>query len=116
MTYSGYEIPLPMTSNRQKDWGSIPGKSKKFSTSSKRQIGSGARPTSWKADNKISLSGVKRPRREADRTPQSRFQVKNEWSYTYNHPRMTSWPAQGRLYSTSSRYPDLLLYPSSLLL
>jgi len=37
MTYSGEEIPLPVTSNRQQDWGSIPGKGKKFSTSSKRQ-------------------------------------------------------------------------------
>jgi len=81
------------------DRGSISG-GVKAGTSSLRhriQIGFGAHPASYPMGAR-----VKRPAREADRSPLSRAEVKNAWSYTSNLPvrfhGVVIRSAQGQLY------------------
>jgi hypothetical protein len=50
------------------------------------QNGSGAHPASYPMDTGGSFPGVKRPGREADHSPPSSAEVKNEWSYTSTPP------------------------------
>jgi hypothetical protein len=64
----------------------FPVKARNFPFLQSVKTGSWAQPASCRKYTKKSLSGVKWPGREADHTPQSSIQVKNEWSYTYNPP------------------------------
>jgi hypothetical protein len=50
------------------------------------QNGSGAHTASYLMGTRGSFSGVKRPGREADYSPPSSAEVKNEWSYTSTAP------------------------------
>jgi hypothetical protein len=47
------------------------------------QNGSGAHPASYPMGTKGFSLGVKRPGREADHSPPSSAEVKNDWSYTF---------------------------------
>jgi hypothetical protein len=59
---------------------------KKFFSSRKVQTGSGAHPASYSMDTGILFRGIQRPGREADHSPPSSAEVRNEWSYTSNPP------------------------------
>jgi hypothetical protein len=50
------------------------------------QNDSGAHPASYPTGTRGSFPGVKRPEREADHSPPSSVEVKNEWSYTFTPP------------------------------
>jgi hypothetical protein len=66
------------------------------------QTGSGAHPASYPMGAEGSFPEVKRPRCEADHSPQSSAEVMNVWSYTSRtqYTSMTWWSvkAQGQLY------------------
>jgi hypothetical protein len=57
-----------------------------FSLHHRVQNGSGAHPASYTMGTRRSFLGVKRPRREADHSPPSSAEVKNELSYTFTPP------------------------------
>jgi hypothetical protein len=57
-----------------------------FSLHHRVQRGSGAHPASYPMGTGTLSLGVKRPRREADHSPPSSAEVKNEWSYTSTPP------------------------------
>jgi hypothetical protein len=50
------------------------------------QTGSGAHPASFPMGTGVSFLGLKRPEREADRSPPSSADVKNAWRYTSTLP------------------------------
>jgi len=64
-----------------------------FSLHHRVQTGFGAHPASHPMDTEgIGLSvGVKRPRYEANHSPQSSAEVKNAWSHTSTQYTFTVW-------------------------
>jgi hypothetical protein len=60
----------------------FPAGARNFSFHHRVQTGSGTHPVSYPKGNRGYFPEVKRPEREADRSPQSSAAVKNVWSYT----------------------------------
>jgi hypothetical protein len=55
-----------------------------FTTASRKALGSTQHPIQW-VPGALSL-GLKLPQREADHSPPSSVEVKNEWRYTFTPP------------------------------
>jgi hypothetical protein len=81
---------------------SNPGGAGNFSLHHHVETGSGAYPTPYSMGTRGFFPGVKRPGREADRTPPSSAEVKNAWSYIstpeYTFMAWCSVKAQEQLY------------------
>jgi hypothetical protein len=60
----------------------VPAGAGNFSLHHRLQTGSGAHPTSYPTDTRISFSGVKWSGREAYHSSLPSAEVKNAWSYT----------------------------------
>lgn len=67
-------------------WGKIPGRSKRYFTSSVFHTGSGANPDSYSRSTKGSFFGDKWPGQEVDHSSPSSAKVQNEWSYISSPP------------------------------
>jgi hypothetical protein len=59
----------------------VPVGARNFSPHHRVQTGSGTHPASYPMGIRGSFFGMKRPGREADRSPPSSAEVKNAWSY-----------------------------------
>jgi hypothetical protein len=64
----------------------VPAGAGNFSPHNRVQTGCGAHPASCPVGTKGSFPGVKRPGREADKSPPCSAEVKNVWSYTSTPP------------------------------
>jgi hypothetical protein len=64
----------------------LPTGAENFSLHHRVQNGPGGHPASYPMGTGVISLRVKRPGREADRSPSSSVEVKNECSYTSTHP------------------------------